>query len=470
MSLAPPPAELPLDLATQDLRPLAWVADDVRRCLDAALEGLRVAASSTEASAAPATLSGLETAAQSLHQACGALQMVGRPGLAAVLEAMELVLTRWRSQPPAQPQAALATCEHAFFAVVEFIEASLLGRTVDTVSLFPQYRELLALSGDGATQTSAQPLAHPLALWEPPSGVADGLESLGLAEEALAQVPAAGPWPRAFLAGGVPALQAGPALRARLDAAVLRWVRVADPDAARELAALSAGIARGLAASGALSAGAAASEAPATGHDIAPLRRLWRLAAAFFEALALDPSRVDLPAKRAASRLLAVYAQAPGWQGIDVQPLVRELLFTCAAIGPVEAAQAPRLAAVRAVCDLAEAPPLDPVSAPFGRFDPAVLAAVRRHLAAVREGWAALAGGEARQLRTTLDQFTQVGAALQRLYPPLAPLGEALSSAAEHAASLTGQPPAPLGMEVATTILFLEAVCQAFDPMDTALG
>ncbi len=482
MPLAPPSADPPLDSATQDLRPLAWVADDVRRCLDTALQGLRAAMSSP---VLPADAPGLEAAAGSLRQARGALQMVGRPGLAAVMEAMELVLAHWRAQQPAQPQAALATFERAGFAVAEFIEALLLGRTVDAVSLFPQYRDLLALAGEVA----AQPPANPLALWEPPAGVADGLEALGLPEDALAAVSVAGPWPLAFLSGGVPTLQAGPALRARLDAAALRWVRAADPEAARELAALAAGIARGFAGSAASrpfsdrSAASDASALPASGSvgsvsdptgppdALAPLRRLWRLAAAFFEALALAPSRVDLPAKRAASRLLAAYAQGTGGPGgVDVEHLARELLFTCAAVGPVEAAQAPRLAAVRAVCGLAEAPALDPVSAPFGRFDPALLATVRRHLVAVREAWAGLAGGEVRQLRTMLEQFAQAGAALQRLHPPLAPVGEALAAAAEHTASLSGPPPAPLGMEVATAILFLEAVCQAFDPMDRALG
>ncbi len=458
MPSASVPADLPLDLATEDLRPLAWVAGDVRRCLDTALEGLRQAVADPASASAPAPGQGLASAAQALHQAFGALQMVGRPGLAAVVEAMAAALACWQAQAPAQPLAVLATLERACFAVAEFIEALLMGRAVDAVSLFPQYRELIALRDAAGPEAPGQPgsqgAAHPLALWEPPSGVAPGFDALALDEQALSAEPAAGPWPMAFLAGGVPALQAGPALRARLDAAVLRWVRTADPDAARELAALSAGIARGLAA----------------GRALGPALRLWRLAAAFFELMALDPARVDLPAKRAASRLLAVYAQGPAAQGKDASALARELLFTCAAAGSVEAAQAPRLAAVRAVCGLADAPPLDPVSAPFGRFDPAVLAAVRRHLAVVRDGWAAMAGGESRQLRSTLDQFVQVGAALQRLHPPLASLGEALAGAAEHAATLPGQPPAPLGMEVATAILFLEAVCQAFDPMDAALG
>ena len=478
MSLAPVPADPSLDLATQDLRPLAWVAGDVRRCLETALEGLR------QSLTGPAPGQALEAAAQAVHQARGALQMVGRPGLAAVLDAMATALARWPTQPPAQPDAARVTLERACFAVAEFIDAALLGRSVDTVSLFPQYRDLRLLAVDAPPQSSARPVAHsvahPVAVWEPPPGVAAGLEALALAEDALAAVPAAGPWPLAFLASGVPALQAGPALRTRLDAAVLRWVRAADPDAARELAALSAGIARGLGAGGASAAAAPADlkETPdpagtvpgAAGEALGPTRRLWRLAAGFFEALALDPSRVDLAAKRAASRLLAAYAQGVSGPGVDAEGLARELLFACAASGPVEAAQAPRLAAVRAACGLADAPLLDPTSAPFGRFDPALLAAVRRHLAAAREGWAALAAGEARQLRPTLDQFAQVVTALQRLHPPLAPLGEALAGAAEYSASLTGLPSPPLGMEVATAILFLEAVCQAFDPMDDALG
>ncbi|HSW19781.1 MAG TPA: Hpt domain-containing protein, partial [Ramlibacter sp.] len=67
-------------------------------------------------------------------------------------------------------------------------------------------------------------------------------------------------------------------------------------------------------------------------------------------------------------------------------------------------------------------------------------------------------------------QFRQMGDALTRLHPPMAPLGEALATAGEEA-SRGGLLPGPeLAMEVATAILYLEAAFQDLDPGDAQLA
>jgi hypothetical protein len=60
--------------------PLAWIAEDVGRCLDAALKAL----ASGQAS----------VAAAALHQAAGALELAGNGGVARVVTAIEALARR----------------------------------------------------------------------------------------------------------------------------------------------------------------------------------------------------------------------------------------------------------------------------------------------------------------------------------------------------------------------------------------
>ena len=458
-SAASAPADPP-DPRAQDLGPLTWVLEDVRRCLDQAARA--VAAGQPAQAEAP------------LHQAAGALEMAGHPGAsgaARVVNAMELLARHLAAHPPADAATAGQASQamaHAVFAVTDFLDAVLHGRSAHPVALYPNYHALLALAGEarapGRSPDRVLLRAHPSVLWTPPAGL--DLSPLEVPEaeppeEAIESIELSAAGPDQFHVAQISEPTAAPfpsgaALRARLDQAVLQFVKAGDPAAARELSFLCAGLVSRL----------PADDTP----EWRRWRRLWRLAAAFFEAQALDPSLTDLPAKRSASRLLVAYAQQASAAPADLEALAHDLLYACAATGPVDAGKAPCLAALRSACGLADAPALDHQSAPFGRYDPAVLAIARKRLAAAREGWAALSGGEVLQLRATVDHLASVAEVLPRLHEPLTPLAQALSSVADQLAALADPPAAPLAMEVATAILFLEALCQDFDPHDALQG
>jgi chemosensory pili system protein ChpA (sensor histidine kinase/response regulator) len=234
---------------------------------------------------------------------------------------------------------------------------------------------------------------------------------------------------------------------------VLRVVKSADTAAAREMVDLCGSLAR---------------EAAATGD--APACSLWQLAAGFFEALALSLLPVDLYVKRTASRVLVQYAQRTRADAAASERLGRDLAFFCAQAQPLDARSAPRLMAVREAWGLSDHQPQPYEQEQFGRFDPLLLAQVRKRLVALRESWSALTGGDASRLRGTCDQFLQLREALVRLHPPLSSLADGLSALARDL-SLRAEPPRPeLAMEVATSVLFLEAVCQDFDPSDPQLA
>ena len=138
-----------LDLAVNDLGPLAWVLDELRKSLDGAAKALKrfvrdaEAARGSDLNAIDA--SQLRIARQQLHQAVGALEMVGLAGPALVLRAMEAAVQKFVQQPEQCTQDAAGKIERASFALTEYLEGVLADKRVSAVSLFPQYRDVQEL-------------------------------------------------------------------------------------------------------------------------------------------------------------------------------------------------------------------------------------------------------------------------------------------------------------------------------------
>ena len=130
--------------------PLAWVLDELRKSLDGAVKALRrfvydaeIARESDLASLDAATL---RMARQQLHQASGALEMVGMTAPALLLHAMENAVQRFVQRPELCTDDAAGAIERASFALSEYLEIVLAGKAVSPVALFPQYRDVQALS------------------------------------------------------------------------------------------------------------------------------------------------------------------------------------------------------------------------------------------------------------------------------------------------------------------------------------
>ncbi len=424
----PSGAAAPSEGVPADLGPLAWVMEEFRKSLESVIATLRRQRRDPLASARgqePARAAALTMARAQLHQAAGALAMVGLPAPARVVSAMEAALQVFIDEPARCEASSAVQVERAGFAVAEFLEGLLQGKSLSAVALFPPYRAVMELAG-------AERI-HPADLW-----------------------PFSWAWqPVDAPAGPIPPPEdlQGPALRSRLDQAVLRIVKSGDLAAAHELAQLCAGLAAGT--------------APQSGT---PVRSLWTLAAGFFEALALSLLPMDLYVKRTASRVLVQFAALAKGEDAVSERLGRDLAFFCAQARPADPATAPQLTVVRQAWDLGRHTPVRYDQEQFGRFDPLLLSQVRKRLVAIRESWAALAGGDTSRSRGTAEQFSQLREALTQLHPPFAPLASGLAAVAQDTAQ-QGQAPGPeLSMEVATALLFLEASCQDFDPADPQLG
>ena len=418
-----PPESTTLDAREHDLGPLAWVLDELRKTLETAVKSLKRYVREADASQAAgfvvADTSHLRTALQQLHLTVGALEMVGLMSPALLLRAMEAAVAKCHANPSLCNDEAVGKIERASFAVVNYLEAVLASKAVSSVGLFPQYREMQVLAG--VTQV------HPADLW-----------------------PIEPRWRDIAVAQPMPPLAYAPVVRARLDQCVLKVVKTADPVAAQELVGICLGFAQH--------------------QQSQPERVFWSIAAAYFESLSLRLFVSDVYSKRIASRVLTQYAALAKGDANVAPRLLKDMLFFCAQAVPAQAADAPTLAAVRQAYGLQRHAPIDYEMRPFGRFDPALLAQARKRLAAAAETWSALAGGDTYRFKPALDQFAMVGESLTKLHAGSAVLAQALPHAVESTVRSKAPPSAALGMEVATSVLYLEAAFEELDQADTELN
>jgi chemosensory pili system protein ChpA (sensor histidine kinase/response regulator) len=196
----------------------------------------------------------------------------------------------------------------------------------------------------------------------------------------------------------------------------------------------------------------------------------WTVSSAFFEGLALGLCPVDVYTKRAASRILRQYASlARGDLGISDR-LAHELVFFCSLCVPVSERGAAVLLAVRTAYGLVHNKPIEYEVEQFGRFDPALMVLARKRIAAAAETWSALAGGDINRLKGVAEQFGAVADSVIKLHPESGDLARALLRAIDVTVRSGAAPVAPIAMEVATSILYLEAAYDDLDPTDSHLA
>ncbi len=243
------------ELAVSDLGPLAWVLDELRKSLDGATKAMRRFVRDAElargSDLTELDASHLRIARQQLHQAVGALEMVGLVAPAKILRSMESLAQKFVQRPELCSDEAANCMERASFALTEYLDGVLKGKTASSVALFPQYRALQELAGADRI--------HPADLWPP--------------EWRWLPVP---------VPASVQPLAYGPDVRREMDHGVLRLVKHADVASARRLQDISLGL--------------------AAGRTDLESRTFWMVCAAYFESTALGLLAGDIYSKRAASR------------------------------------------------------------------------------------------------------------------------------------------------------------------------
>ena len=418
-SNASSPAAADIDVAVRDLGPLAWVVDELRKSLEASSKALkrfvRDADAARGSDLAAVDAGQLRISRQQLHQAVGALEMVGLTEPALLLRAMEAVVQRFLQHPETCTSEAGAKIERASFALTEYLDGLLANRAISAISLFPQYRELREL-------VRADRI-HPADLW---------------AQE-WRWIPPVVEFP-------APAVLYSLEARKVLDQCVLQLMRGKALRSAQKMSQLCVGL--------------------AAGQTELQARTFWTLSAAVFEALSLDLLPVDVYIKRVASRVLIQYTSLSKGNSAISERLALDLLFFCAQAAPAQPGCAPLLGAIRVTYGLTAAVPADYETIQFGRFDPALLAQARKRITAAKEMWSSFSAGDLNKIKAVTDQFSLVSESLVKLHAPSQPLALALSRAVDTAVMGGAAPRVELAMEVATSMLYLEAAFEDLDPND----
>ena len=394
-----------------DLGPLAWVLDELRKSLEGANKALKryvrdaEAARGTDLGSVDA--SQLRMARQNMHQAVGALEMVGLVAPAHMLRAMEAAVQQFVNRPERCTEASAALLERASFALLEYLDIVMGGGHDSAVGLFPHYRDAQVLAGADRI--------HPADLW-----------------------PIEWRWirPEVSLDGVAPLVVDGTA-RARMDQAVLHLMQQGDAKAGAELRDLSLSMAK-------------SNAQRAEGV-------FWLLCSGVFDAVANGSLPVDLYVKRVASQVLMQFASSQRGERHVSDRLAKELLFFCVQAAPNADRLSPWLTAIRYAYDLGRFQPVDYEARRYGRFDPAVVSQARKRIEAVKESWSGLAGGDAARLKNIGDQFGLVSDSIVKLHPRSQRLADSLKHAADVTQRSGKSPSAEVALEVATAVLYLEA-------------
>ena len=405
---------------SDDLSALAWVHDEVRKSLEAAHKSLHRCLKEAEATGFsdvdaldPAVL---RTARQQIHQGVGALELAGLPAGAMLLRASEAVVQKIVARPQSINAQAIEAVEAASFALLDLMRRRLAGKQVSALALFPQYEALMALSGSE--------LARPSDLWVqewPPLSL---------------DVPLAAPadaTPRGVDAQAV----------AAFETTLLQLLKGAPVSQARPLVELCGQLA-----------------ADAEGRQAHREAATWVLACGFLEALAEGRLPLSLHVKRVLSALLSQLRTLARQPGMPSDRLAHELLFFCAQAEPAASAASPAggvLDRLREAFRLGGHEPVDLVQSALGRFDPAWVAQAVKRVASAKEAWSSVAGGELLRLSGLHEPFSLVADSIRRLYPDGDALGAALLAAADGTVKSGAAPEAAAAMEVATSLLYLEA-------------
>ena len=406
-----------------DMGPLAWLLDQISDNLQSARTALKRAAQQHDdgiLGSSQAEKSGLRAARTQVHQASGAIELLGFFGAARLMQAAENALDLLIEHPEKLDTGALQRFEAGFNALVDFLEAQRAGKNEPALKLYPQYRDLMELAG-------AERI-HPADLWD-----YDWT------------------WPDA---PGTPDNQPLTAEdRAQFEMALLHVLRGQQIASAMQDLDAVAGRAQG--------------------SSQGPTASLWWLARGLFEAVGSTLLAPDLNIKRLLNRLnLQLRSQLQG-QSPAPQRLGHDLTFFCAQAlhgsGDVTTQSLPVLRAIDNKLHLASAPFADYHQSHFGLIDPTLVQQVRKRVQTLRDAWSAMAGHAQTHLDATrMARLVELAQALAQPLHTLAPGSEVLpqslsamfKSISAHNDFLTPE----RALDVATAILFLEISFAHFRP------
>jgi chemosensory pili system protein ChpA (sensor histidine kinase/response regulator) len=401
-----------------DTSPLSWVIEEVRSVAAEAQEALSKYRASRNDTAS------LHMAKSHVHQMHGAMQMLDIPGLSVLSEATEALLARFDQAPDTATPAALNAAEQAVNALIAYSDELLAGSQHQPLRLYPYLQDVL--QGRGAERI------HPADLFFPALGT-----------------------------------------RLKFDTAA----RPTSPDELRtkrrdyELGLL--GVLNGQISDTNL---LPMRQALSVLADVQPgpqARTFWTVAVALFDAMRERTVPVDINVKRLAARLNLQFKRAVEGAPNIAERLLRDALYFVAR----STSTAPLVLQVQEQFQLQGSIPADFELQRFVRVDRDLLTAAKEKVAQLKGVWNQAAGVSdgpegARARPEVMQQFSTDATALVDLLDKLNQqhakrLADKLASISADFAARSQPVSDALGLETASSLLFLEMVLNSIYIQDS---
>ncbi|HVQ62246.1 MAG TPA: hypothetical protein VMS53_09210, partial [Burkholderiales bacterium] len=382
-----------------DVGPLSWVKGEIDHAIEHAQEALRAfAANSADAAQ-------LKSSQTHLHQAHGALSIVGLEGITRVSEELEGLLGSIEKEGSLRKADVFGLAERALGGIRAYLDQLMAGKPNQPLRLFPLYRDVVSARGGHADPTD---LYFPNLSFRPPRrDKSTGVPKPGDAEKHLREQ------------------------RGRYQRGLLKWLKK-DPSGAEDMRA--------------------AVEAVEATQGPGAQRAFWWVSLALFDALAQSALPPDMDAKQLCNRIEQQIKRLGEGAPSVAERLMREVLYYVARAKPVSG----RIREVQEAYRLeqsippAEGDDADSVESP-------VLKAAREHLAHAKDAWSKFASGSSGALASFRDSAGALKQSTAQLgNEDLAALaGEVAEVAVWLGSNAQGMSEA-IALEVATVLLLLE--------------
>jgi len=388
--------------AVFDIGPLTWVKGEIDSSLERAIGALR-AYGANFANAAQ-----LEACRSQLHQASGAVQIVGLEGVSRFFEQTENLLSDVESGAVESGPGVLDLLERAIGAIGKYLSELIDGEPDQPLRLYPEYRQL-AEARKAPLPTEAE-LFFPDLTLPPPRRETPARRLPHDEVEAFMRVQ-----------------------RMSFQRGFVRWLR--EPSDIAAIADMRAVV----------------DEVEST-QTAGIQRSFWWASGAFFDALACGDLAVEAGVKQLAGRIEQQLRRMSGESAAVPDRLLREVLYWVARAGGASA----KVRAVKEAYKLEGALPTTQPPAQSPQRASAVLA-LREAIASAKDAWTRFAAG-AESAHGAFAQHAANIVAQARLLEDanLAKLGDAIGRVASELNANPANLSDEAAMEVATALLVLE--------------
>ena len=403
-----------------DLEAIAWVYNEIEQLLNQTQRTLRsrlrVLTGERKASeAGGADQSALRDLHSHLVNSIKALELVNMPATVQMLSVIANAVDYVMARPEALTPEAVNMVDRACFALIDLLQQVLKSKDVNPIGLFPQYKDVAGISKQNVQPSD---MWHYAWKWR-------DVEFPGEQEITQEDLNSA---------------------LSRLDKFMLSLLR-GQLGAAADFRTVSLGLAQSAKTSLA--------------------SRFWSLAAGFFDAITTEAIPLDIYTKRAASHILNIYKSYTQNKFEVSDSFAKELLFFCAnrniSKGSAQPQAHPLLDAVLKAYDLKSFPAVNYEEPLYGRIDPAQIQLAQKRITTAKGTWSSFSSGGPVPVQSVAEAFSNLCLSLRQIIPGSEQFSNILASTVSQLAEQGQTPSAELAMEIATSVLYVEAIFSNLD-------